>query len=300
MNNPYQQPMPAWPALQSYARHVTLPGGLRLHCYDSASPTGPLFLLLHGLGDEADTWRNIFLALAQHGRVIAPDLPGFGRSDKPETAYTIPYFCQVILALMDQLPVAQAALAGHSMGAVIAHQFALENPLRVNRLALLSGALVASAARLNLGVLLFLVPGLGEWLYNRLRRDPQAAFRTLAPYYRSLDGLPQAERDFLFQRVNQRVWSDGQRHAFLSALRGLAGWAPGQQKTLPARLAGLHVPTLVIWGAADRINSIENGRLLARLQPSARLVEIPGAGHNLHQEDPQAVLKALETWLASG
>jgi pimeloyl-ACP methyl ester carboxylesterase len=51
---------------------------------------------------------------------------------------------------------------------------------------------------------------------------------------------------------------------------------------------------VVIWGQADHINSIENGRRLVRLQPSARLVEVPGAGHNLHQEDPQAVLKALE------
>ena len=300
MNNPYQQPMPAWPTLQAYASQVILPDGLHLHCYDSAGSGEPVFLLIHGLGDEADTWRGVFPALAQHGRVIAPDMPGFGRSDKPKTAYTIMYFCRVLLALMDQLQVERATLAGHSMGAVIAHQLALENPPRVSRLALLSGSLVASVTRLDLGTLLFLIPGLGEWMYNRLRRDPQAAFRTLAPYYRSLDGLPQAERDFLFQRVNQRVWSDDQRDAFLSALRGLAGWAPGQQKTLPVRLPGVVVPTLAVWGAADRINSIENGRLLARLQPSARLVEIPGAGHNLHQEDPQAVIKILEDWLAPG
>jgi pimeloyl-ACP methyl ester carboxylesterase len=143
--------MQPWPALQPYARLVTLPDGLRLHCYDSSTPASPVFLLIHGLGDEADTWRHIFPALAAHGRVIALDLPGFGRSDKLKTAYTIHYYCRVVLALMDQLQLEGVTLAGHSLGAVIAHQLALENPPRVSRLALLSGCLVASFTRLNLG-----------------------------------------------------------------------------------------------------------------------------------------------------
>ena len=78
----------------------------------------------------------------------------------------------------------------------------------------------------------------------------------------------------------------------------LARWLPGQQRDLASRLPMLDIPTLVVWGEADQINSIENGRTLAELQPTARLVTIPGAGHNVHQENAEAVLKAIHEWIA--
>ena len=110
-------------------------------------------------------------------------------------------------------------------------------------------------------------PLLGEWLYTRLRRDPQAAYQTLAPYYGRLDELPKADRAFLFQRVNERVWSDGQRRAFFSTFHSLARWLPGQQRDLAVRL-------------------------------STHLAVVPGAGHNVHQENAEAVLKAIREWMA--
>ena len=70
---------------------------------------------------------------------------------------------------------------------------------------------MATRQALNLNLLLFMIPGVGEWLYTRLRRDPQAAYDTLRPYYADLEGMAQADRDFLFQRVNERVWSDKQK-----------------------------------------------------------------------------------------
>jgi pimeloyl-ACP methyl ester carboxylesterase len=177
---------------------------------------------------------------------------------------------------------------------VIVHAFALSHQERVERLILTSGSLVARSQRVDLATMLFLIPGLGEWLYNRLRSAPQAAYRTLEPYYGNLDHLPEADREFLFQRVNERVWSDGQRRAFLSAFRNLARWIPGQQRGLPSKLATLDVPTLVLWGEADQMMSVENGHALVELQPTARLVVVPEAGHNVHQEDPEAVLEALQ------
>jgi pimeloyl-ACP methyl ester carboxylesterase len=255
-------------------------------------------LLIHGLGDEADTWRHVITPLSADHRVVALDLPGFGRSDKPERPYTLSFFQDVVIELLDTLAVQRAILIGHSLGAVIAHSTALNHPERVERLVLLDGSVVARSQKIDLATLLFLIPGLGEWLYTRLRRDPQAAYRTLAPYYGRLDELPEADREFLFQRVNERVWSDGQRRAFFSTFRNLARWLPGQQRDLAARLSTLGIPTLVVWGEADRINSIENGRALTGLQPIARLAVVPGAGHNVHQENAEAVLKAIREWMA--
>jgi pimeloyl-ACP methyl ester carboxylesterase len=291
--------MQPWPALEPYARSIPLPqSGLALYAYDAGAEEAPPMLLVHGLGDEADTWRHLFPALSAHSRVVAPDLPGFGRSDKPAGPYTLPFFQAVLLELLDTLGLQRVTLAGHSLGAVIVHSLALRCPERVDRLVLIGGSLVARTQKLNLVTMLFLIPGLGEWLYNRLRRDPQAAYRSLEPYYSHLDRLSQEDRDFLFQRVNERVWSDGQRRAFLSAFRQLARSIPGQQKDLPSRLAELDIPTLVVWGEADRINAVDNGRAVAEVQPTVRLVFVPGAGHNVHQEDPGAVLEAIDRFTA--
>jgi pimeloyl-ACP methyl ester carboxylesterase len=286
--------MQPWACLAPYARSLRLPeSGLDLFLYEAGPAEAAPLVLVHGLGDEADTWRHILPTLAKTRRVVALDLPGFGRSAKPQRSYTISFFQETLLELMDALAIPSAALVGHSLGAVIVQSTALRAPERVAHLALVDGGLVARTQKLDLATLAFIVPGLGEWLYNRLRKDPQAAYQSLEPYYNHLEDLPEAERAFLFQRVNERVWSDGQRKAFFSTLRNLARWLPAQQKSLPERLAHLEVPTLVVWGEQDQINKVENGRLLAAAQPSARLVIVPGAGHNVQQDNPQALLDAL-------
>lgn len=288
--------MPPLPALAPFVRQIALmQHKLTLFLYDTRPADGggiPL-VLVHGLGDEADTWWSVLPALAAQRRVLAVDLPGFGRSDKPDAPYTVPWYAAVLVDLLDTLRLEQVALVGHSLGAITCHWLALEQPARVERLALLAGGLAAAPRKPDLNTLLLLTPGIGEWLYTRLRKNPQAAYASLRPFYANLDALPQAERDFLFQRVNERVWDDHQRRAFFRTLRGLARWLPAQQESLPNRLSGFATPTIVLWGGQDQIANVGNGRRLATLQPTARLTVFPDAGHNLHQEQPEAVTKSL-------
>lgn len=286
--------MAPWPLLEAHARRVALPrSGVSLFLYDTGpAETAPL-VLIHGLGNEADTWRHVIPRLASRFRVIALDLPGFGRSDKPRRAYTVPFFCDTLIELLDALGIARTGLVGHSLGAVIAHFAALQRPDRVERLVLVDGGLLAPSQKLDVATLLFLMPGVGEGLYRRFQKDADAAYRSLEPYYAHLDGLPESERAFLYRRVNERVADDAQRRAFFSAFRRLALWLPRQQGGLRERLANLAVPTLVVWGEADRVNPVANGRALAEAQPSARLVVVPGAGHNVQEEQPQAVAQAI-------
>lgn len=286
--------MHPFPGLERWSRYVQLPvSNINLHLYDTGEEPKAPILLLHGLGDEADTWRHVLPLIHTNFRAIAPDLPGFGLSEKTKRKYTIPFFVGTLLELLDDLSLPRVVLAGHSTGAIIAQTFALEHPGRVERLILLSGSLVSKDNRINPELLFFLTPVLGEWLYNRLRKDPQAAYRTLTPYYNRLEDLPQTDRDFLFQRVNERVWSDGQRQGFLSTLRNLAVWISSQQKGLPTRLGDWNIPTTVIWGEKDRINSVANAHALIEMIASARLVIVPGAGHNIQQEKADAVAKEI-------
>lgn len=286
--------MKPFPSLEPWAKEVFLPSaGLRLHMFDTGGEDKPPVLLLHGIGDEADTWHSLLPLICTTHRAVAPDLPGFGRSDKPRVRYTTPFFTAVVDELLEVLSLPRVTLVGHSNGAVIAQSFALDHPQRVERLVLVGGAMLSKETSLNLGLLLFLLPGVGEWMYTRLRKDPQAAYETLRPYYHNLDALAQADRDFLFQRVNERVWSDGQRRGFLSTLRGLAAWLPAQQKSLPARLQGWQVPTALVWGEEDRLNPPANAQALHELLPSSHLVIVPRAGHNVQQEQPAQVAAAI-------
>jgi pimeloyl-ACP methyl ester carboxylesterase len=142
MHHPDAMPIPT--ALQPYSRTIAA-GGPWLHYYDAGAGAGPPLVLIHGLGDEADTWRHVLPLLAARRRVITPDLPGFGRSDKPHRAYTTAFFARTIAALMAELGIARAELAGSSMGAVVAQRLALARPALVERLILIGGGMALAA-----------------------------------------------------------------------------------------------------------------------------------------------------------
>lgn len=220
--------MPPLPAFAPFVRRVVLAQHrLTLFLYDTHPDDHddvPL-LLVHGLGDEADTWQHLLPMLAAKRRVLAVDLPGFGRSDKPNAPYTVPWYAAVLCGLLDTLQLERVALVGHSLGAMTSQWLALEQAARVEGLALLAGGLAAAPRRLDWNTLLLLTPGIGEWVYTQLRKNPQAAYDSLRPFYADLDALPQSERDFLYQRVNERVWNDDQRRAFFRSLR--ARWRAG-------------------------------------------------------------------------
>jgi pimeloyl-ACP methyl ester carboxylesterase len=169
----------------------------------------------------------------------------------------------------------------------------LEQPASLKGVVLIDGTLISQAQRLNPMLLLFMLPGVGEWFYTRLRRNPSTAYETLRPYYHDLDSLSQDDQQFLFQRVNQRVWDDAQRYAYFSILRNLAPFIARQQKGLPARLSRLDLPTLILWGENDRIIPSSNGKAAAAAQPSARFVNLADSCHLPQQECPQAVLQAM-------
>ena len=298
-NNFYQEPMQPWPTLKPFGQRISLSSmDLEVFYFDSGHENKETIIMIHGLGDEADTWRHVFLPLAQNFHVIALDLPGFGRSQKEKLAITPEFLVESILGLISDLKVAQPILMGSSLGAMLAHRIALVNPLHLKALILVGGAINQNAMGLNLLMLLMQIPLLGEWLYTRLRKDPQAAFESLNSVYHDLKNLPPEDRDFLFTRVNKRVSDDGQKDAYFSVLRKLPGWMRGQQEQIAKRSAAMEIPTLVVRGEFDSLFSHENGLNLVEGRSNAQMVEIEGAGHLPHQERPSEFLFEVEKWLA--
>jgi pimeloyl-ACP methyl ester carboxylesterase len=284
--------MAPWPGLAPYGRRDTLDGGRQLFIFDAGKAGAPPMLLIHGLGDEADSWRHVFGPLAEHFRVFAVDLPGFGRSDAAPR-YTLPALVETLLGWLEAQRLPPAVLVGNSLGAVLAQRIALRRPERVAELVLVDGALVTRGMPPSLAVVAMALPFVGERIYTGFRRDPQAAYDSLRPYYSNLDGMSEADRQFLFQRVNERVWSDKQREAYLALFRDLTWSALWRQPATTPALARLSTPTRLIWGEDDHIVPPSLAKAALAIQPAARLTTIPGAGHLPHQERPEAFVEAL-------
>ncbi|MGI6741848.1 MAG: alpha/beta fold hydrolase [Brevefilum sp.] len=294
----YQKPMEPWPSLKPFEKKIYLSEiDINLFYYDSGDEEKTPVVMIHGLGDEADTWRHVFAPIAKHFRAIAIDLPGFGRSDKPDRDYTPEFMKKAIIGLSDRLHLSEMILMGSSMGGILAQSLALEHAQRIKGLILVGGTLLQVDPMGDKGLMLMKLPFLGEWLYTRLRKNPDAAFESLRSVYFNLDQLPEPDRDFLFQRVNQRVWDNGQRRAYFSSLRHLFSWVKLSQVNLPDLLAHLTTPTLVVRGEFDALMSAKNAEGLINGQPNATLATIKTAGHLPHQEQSSDFVKIVLKWL---
>jgi pimeloyl-ACP methyl ester carboxylesterase len=254
----------------------------------------PSVILVHGNGDEADTWRHVFEPLATSFRVLALDLPGFGRS-LPTQNRDLDSLSKALSSFIDVLEPSSVHLVGSSLGAVICTMYASQHKNRVSSLTLVGGAsLDSNSLEVSPGIQSLLEPGIGESYYNGLRTLGQdAAFATLEPYYAKLQAMPKTDLEFLRQRVWARVWSDTQRDAFLAALRSMFN-----QSVI--KISGLEqMPLQLIWGAHDQIVPIQAAQQMQKNHPQAKLELIKGAGHLPHQEQPQAFLNLLEAFLSS-
>lgn len=294
----YKKPMQPWPMLMDFAKQIKLPkNDLEIFYFETGALHQKCLLLIHGLGDEADTWRHIFLPLSENYHVFALDLPGFGRSGKPDIDYTPQLLMGSIIEFLDKIESKTTLIMGSSLGGILAHGLAMHHPERVNRLVLVGGALLQAKPMDDWSLRLMQLPLLGEWLYTRLRKDADAAFNSLRNVYHDLDGLPEADRDFLHTRVNQRVWSDGQRRAYFSTLRNLSPWIKKIQKKLPEQLKNFTVSTLVVRGEHDPLYSDFAAQTLAKTQPNATMTVVKNAGHLPHQENPSGFMQTIQPWL---
>jgi pimeloyl-ACP methyl ester carboxylesterase len=103
--------------------------GYRVH-YQSIGSGSRAVVFLSGWGCDTSLWRNQAAALAGYGRLLLVDLPGHGRSDKPDIPYTLSLFTRAVSAVLDDARVEKVAVVGHSLGGMVAYQFAREHPTR--------------------------------------------------------------------------------------------------------------------------------------------------------------------------
>ncbi len=138
----YQSPMEAWPENKTLGKKVFLEKNqLNLFYFEAGKDKPNHILMIHGLGDEADTWRHIIKPLSRDYHVLALDLPGFGRSDKPDRDYSPQFFIETLNEFLIILEIKKAFLMGSSLGGMLAQGYALEYPEQITGLILVGGTL---------------------------------------------------------------------------------------------------------------------------------------------------------------
>lgn len=235
---------------------------------------GSPLVLVHGVGGDADQWAFVYGALAAKHRIIALDLLGFGRSDKPTIDYRVEVYVELLDRFLTALGIPRASLLGHSFGGWIVASFALAFPQRVDRLVLVDSA--------GMGT-----PVLPVDLNVSTRRNMREVFEFMFDDPRMVsDGLVDLAYGLHLDR------NDGP--TIRSALATLAS----TREKLDGKLGALTTPTLLVWGENDRLTPLAMAREFDSALPNAELVVIPRCGHLPLIENPTAFSNAVLGFLA--
>jgi pimeloyl-ACP methyl ester carboxylesterase len=280
-------------------RHETVSAnGLRFHV--AIEGEGPLVLLLHGFPQCWYSWRRQLPALAAKGfRVAAPDLRGYGDSDKPRGVlnYRIDHLTADVAGLIGALGYEKAAVVGHDWGGGVAWAAALEYPKLVDRLAVLNcphPKLFLRALRTNRAQLkrswyigFFQLPWLPEAV---LKRDTGGLIAGSAV---RKEAFTQEDRAYYTEAFRKPGAATGSLNYYRAMV-----WDPSVAKAITKDERKIASPTLVIWGDQDQALGKE---LTEGMEPlfsgPLAIRHVPDASHWIHEEQPELVNGLLADFL---
>jgi pimeloyl-ACP methyl ester carboxylesterase len=257
--------------------------------HEAGPGTGPAILLVHGIGESgARDFRFQIDWLRESWHVVAPDLPGFAGSDKANALYSPANYAKALKRIADRYLRRPFVLVGHSMGGVVALRYAATYPQDVERLVVIDapGVLHPVSSTSQFAAFLgasFMPPEVDSSLeiadlarrllapLARLRPDPQIVLNSPQLRQALLEGDP-------------------------VRIAGLAAVSEDLRDALPR----IRMPTLLVWGANDRLAPPRVGRVLERTLPDASLMLMEGAAHTPMIEAPARFRALLEPFLATG
>ena len=252
--------------------------------------SGAPVVLLHGWPTSSFLWRNVMVPIARRNRVIAPDLPGFGASDKPvDLTYDFELFEETINELLAALDVSETGLAVHDLGGPIGLHWAVNQPARVTKLALLNT---------------LVYPDFSEAVMAFIKACSEPALREQLTSPAGLEaamGLGLADdanlTDEVIAGVREPFGDDDSRRALAAAGIGLRveGFAE-----IERGLPSLRMPVRIIYGERDRILP-DVAQTMARVKqdlPQAEVTALPDCGHFLQEEEPDRIGAELARFFA--
>ncbi len=248
--------------------------GIQTHLFEAGSPTAPAMLYLHGtfLGN---LWLDFHQRLAERFHLIAIDIPGFGKTVRPDWMRDMSDYILYLRDLIDALALEKPIVVGHSLGGWMATELAVWYPERVSKLVLSNGAGIRVKGA-PIGHIFAMNP---QELLAVCFVDPAAA----APLMPA-----EVNVEYIMDQYRQKM-----------TLATLA-WNPSYDPKLERRLAWVKCPTLIVWGERDELIPPAYAEALHRAIPGSRVVMLPGTGHMPMFEQPEAWARAVSEFAAQG
>ncbi len=259
--------------------------------YWAEGDKGSNVVLIHGLGASADIWMHNISAIASGYRVYAPDLVGFGHSDKPDVKYSPTYMSAFINDFMATLDIKDACLVGQSLGGGIAMQHILHSGSNVNKLVLVDSA--GLGREMPLVMRLATVPFIGE-----LALTPSRA--GMAFVLRQLVHDPAVITDELIDIHFDINFKQGGVRTVLRVLRACATIKGARQDVLDPVMTSLDkikTPTLIIWGRQDKLFPVTQACSANEKIPNSHLYIFDRCGHIPNLERPDEFNKLVLNFL---
>ncbi len=264
----------SWASLK---KEVRLPNGVRLAYVEAGNPKGEPLLLLHGYTDSSRSFSPMVPYLSRY-RLLIPDQRGHGTSDAPECCYGSSQFAYDAKLFLDALGVKRAAVAGHSLGSMVAISLAADHPDRVSKIVLIGSTALVPVKR-------------GDWLYDNAaavkdRLDPTTLF--------AKDWHPSNQPTPVDPAFAEAVNADLYRipgHVWRGVMRELSSVPVGRHA------ADVKAPVLVLSGGKDPLFPAEHHQSLMKAFPQARGHVFPDLGHNPNWEKPEQVAAAMTAFL---
>jgi len=263
--------------------------GMQVHVRDEGPRDDPTpIVLLHGTSASLHTWQGWADALKGERRVIRFDLPGFGLTGPtPDGKYTMDAYVRFVLAVLDRLGVPRAVLAGNSFGGNVAWATALAQPDRVAKLVLVDSAgYPMNPKSVPIGFRIARLPVLNRAAEVVLPR------RVIESSVRNVYGDPDKVTPELVDLYYDITVREGNRRALAER------WRQAPAGKDPERIREVKVPTLILWGALDRLIPPEDGAQFQRDIAGSRLVVFGDLGHVPHEEDPARTVAVVKGFLA--
>ena len=256
-------------------------------------------LMVHGLGGSSANWTDLVATL--RGRVEAEvlDLPGFGRSAPPEDGrYTVGAHARAVVRHLEHAGRGPVHLFGNSLGGAVSTRVAADRPDLVRSLTLVSPALPNLRPKRGTDprLPLLLLPGLRQLAARQAARySPQQRARAvLALCFADPSAVHPDRLAEAVAEVERRSRLPYAELAFSASLRGLIGsYLVRGPDALWARAARVQAPTLLVWGAQDRLVDVAIAPRAAATFPDARLLVLDGVGHVAQMERPELVARAF-------
>jgi pimeloyl-ACP methyl ester carboxylesterase len=257
--------------------------------------TGETILLIHGMAGSSDTWRAMIPALAKKYRVVAPDLLGHGRSDKPRGDYSLGAFAVWLRDLLDELGVTRATIVGQSLGGGVAMQFVYQHPDYCQRLVLISSGGLGP----DVGWTLRLLSAPGAELIMPIIAPPPVlkAGNKLRSWFSSV-GVQSPRGAEIWSAYSS--FADSQtRQAFLRTLRSVVDYRGQAVSALNRLHVASELPIMAIWGDKDQIIPVSHAYAAQEVRPESRLEVLEGVGHFPQVERPAEVVDLLDDFITS-